>query len=558
MSQSRNIRICLENGGTLVRICDFGKGMSAQQIKDNLLTIGNKSDDDSVSDTRGFFRRGARDVTALGDVAFDSFRGSKWSQLIIRNDLSYSMNAEDQSIEEAPEVVRSWHAQSPEQSGTIVSLQMVPVHRVTLSREQCVSSLANLFQLRFAMADQTREIRFQFGENVAELDLVRYVFPKSMRVFEPKRFTVPGYEQFEAVFELFIVDSALARATDFRTAQSGVCVRSANTCYEMTYFDSRLQYDRVSQYFYGFLTTESIHALLVDYDRNGQTVTNPMLIVDPGRGHGLNVDHPFIRALYSIPQVYLRMAIQERSNFQEYASDFEDTDEPSEIKGLELVASRFINTESPRFFRYNSYMNSLALVVADIDKQYITSTLKVHEDIQVRPIATTIESSSSEIALFASTEEIMENNLKTLKQRYGDFVDEELLADSSVSAEKSTPPLSVKVTFEENDAEMNREYRVAYTLSHLTIKINLLHMKVATYYQFAPPTDDADVAPPRVVKKDPVTSLEYLKHLVTDAIAWICLTEKKGSAEQDPVHVMGEFLETKTKVYAAFMSSSKI
>jgi hypothetical protein len=555
LSKSRNILISIDQTGTLLRVCDFGKGMNAQQLRDNLLTIGN-NDDIENTDSRGFFRRGARDVTALGDITFDSFQGEKWSQLVIRSDLTFAFAAEDKNITDAPIVVQEWHARAPEQCGTIVSLQMMPVHRVMLSREECGSSLTNLFQLRFAMADESREVKFQFGDNEQSLDLLRYVFPVSMRVFDAKRFIVPGYEQFQAVFELFVVDVPITQSTDFRTVQSGVCVRSANTCYEMTYFDSRLQYDRVSsQYFYGFLTTESIHAMLVDYDLHGPSEANPMLIVDPGRGHGVNIDHPFIKALYSIPQVYLRLAIEERSSTTEYTSEFKDNDQLNEISGLELVASQFINTESPRFFRYNAYMNSLALVVADIDRQYTISALKVHTDVKVQASnATTIESSSSEIPLFASTQEMMENNIKTLKQRYGDFVEEPQLADSHVSTEEKTPPLSVKVSFEENDRELDREYRVSYALSNLTIKINLLNIKVATYYHFA--AQSADDAVPRIAKKDPIRSPEYLKHLVTDAIAWLCINEKQNNGDSSSLRVMGEFLEAKTKVHAAFLTTT--
>ena len=547
-SASRDICITIDPSATLLRVADHGTGMTFASMQENLLNVGNRSKSEENVHKRGFFRRGARDVTAIGNVTFDSCRDGKWSQITINSDLTYIVGAEDAAMDESvPEFVREWHAKSPDNTSTVVTLQLMPIHKVDLSAPECAEQITTLFQLRFLLADTERSISLKYmdKENV----LLRYHFPEAVEVFPTKFYSVPGYSNITAKFQLFMASAPIPVAKQHRSMQSGILVRSEHSNYDVTYFDSRLQFDRAnSQYFYGFLTTDGVHEMLADYDEHGPTTANPMLIVDPGRGHGINVDHPFIRALYSIPQVYLRMAIEERSKTTEYKY-IDLNDVLLELKGLEIAASRFVRAESPLLFQYANYLSTLALAVHDIDSQYTITNIVSYPDVDVKiKKVKKVEDSKIEIPVFSSVEDLMQKNKNVLKSLYGEQIHDESLADAEIMV-KESPSVTVKIVFEENSAQMEREFRIVYSISNLLIKINLCNTTVAQFYRFK--QDDGQTS----LEVEPVSdkSAFFLKMLVIDAVSWMCVTEDKHSSEaQIPGSVMENFFTSKHRVRIAF------
>jgi len=96
-------------------------------------------------------------------------------------------------------------------------------------------------------------------------------------------------------------------------------------------------------YIYGSVTCDYIAELMYELDRDGTSISNPFPILDPSRA-GLNIDHPFIKELYSIPRARVELLLQDMNSLHgtanikaENVSDF--------LRNLEMVGKNIVETE---------------------------------------------------------------------------------------------------------------------------------------------------------------------------------------------------------------------
>ena len=79
---NKKIHIHLDYNGIL-KVTDQAIGLNGDDMKKCFLQVGNYT---SQENNRGFFSRGAKDISALGDVYFESIRDNKYSKLLLDKD----------------------------------------------------------------------------------------------------------------------------------------------------------------------------------------------------------------------------------------------------------------------------------------------------------------------------------------------------------------------------------------------------------------------------------------------------------------------------------------
>ena len=72
--KNKDIHIHLNYRGQLI-VTDQAIGLTSDQMRKCFLQVGNFT---STNDNRGFFSRGAKDISALGDIYFESIKDNKY------------------------------------------------------------------------------------------------------------------------------------------------------------------------------------------------------------------------------------------------------------------------------------------------------------------------------------------------------------------------------------------------------------------------------------------------------------------------------------------------
>ena len=80
-----------------VKVRDRALGLTAKQLELCFLQVGTYTSDNT---SRGFFSRGAKDISALGDIYFNAIRDNKYSQCLLNTDAYGMINTADIDVTE--------------------------------------------------------------------------------------------------------------------------------------------------------------------------------------------------------------------------------------------------------------------------------------------------------------------------------------------------------------------------------------------------------------------------------------------------------------------------
>ena len=75
----KKINIHIDYNG-LLKVTDQALGLNSESMKKCFLQVGNYT---SQENNRGFFSRGAKDISSLGNVYFESIKDDKYSKLLL-------------------------------------------------------------------------------------------------------------------------------------------------------------------------------------------------------------------------------------------------------------------------------------------------------------------------------------------------------------------------------------------------------------------------------------------------------------------------------------------
>lgn len=308
----RTIDISTNRDKRSLIVADHAIGMSKDEMDNNLLKVGELS---AHTSARGLMGRGAKDITALGDVIFTSFNSNKINQLKIKNDMSYEwMIVEEDVTEESKDMYGMYS------NGFHVELLLKP--EVDLATDDLIHNyLCKNVYLRHIVMSENHPMLFN-GRKVV------YQYPKSKGEGKPvvdASFEIDGYPGVTADLKMYIAEDPIPGVSNSDLMEYGILLCSDTTVYEMTgckaespeFPNDHLWGNRMIRYVRGELRCNYIDYLARDISVNGPSIENPHMIIDPGRRHGLSKSHPFTKALFAVPYKFLEIVLNRVQDMQD-------------------------------------------------------------------------------------------------------------------------------------------------------------------------------------------------------------------------------------------------
>jgi len=354
---------------TTAIVTDNALGLTSSQLDTCFLQVGNYTASDG---SRGFFSRGAKDISALGNVYFNTIKNDKYSQCMIDSDAYGSINISDV---DATQDIRSTYGIPYPNNGLSVSISLLPMFQ-NIDIDNLYEILCNTGVLRDINADSKNNIILRSFTNGVQTynSRITYSYPKSVPLLDIQ-YIVPNYPDVTARFVVNKSSKPIPQPKLESELEFGFLVKDSTSIYEVNTIDNKYRWNPYINYIYGYLECDAIKQYLMDYDINGPTEKNPYPIIDPSRLSGLNKIHPLIINLMSIPLVRVDMILRELNGKMATQSitltDINDLLDELTKFGLDLLKDDHINvTFTP------SYDQNLIKAVQDDRANYVISEVQ--------------------------------------------------------------------------------------------------------------------------------------------------------------------------------------
>lgn len=540
-----------QNYGSII-VRDNALGLTGERMQECFLQVGKFTSDDK---SRGFFSRGAKDISSLGHVIFESIKDGMYSRVSIDND---SFGTTEVMNVEATEEIRKML--NIENNGLQVTIQLLEKVKISHPDVLC-EALPKIVSLRSIFSDDNYEMKFisHQGDEITT-QYLKYIFPKGDMIMEIK-YEVPGYQDVIATMKLFKCKEQLERHHQKKYQEFGFFIKSEKVIHDIDSFDHEMKFDPDLQYFWGYIECDKINDLMRDFDNDKKNKKNPFPIIDPNRINGINKSHPFYRALIQLPMKRMKLILDEMDETEELESlnNIDISKLTDILKDLNIISTDFvpsddhtlglfsdprgkliraIESERGKYVKVerNFFMNVFTFTGKGVDGD--TYTTGDGQKVKNRSLEKTIE---RENELDIDSDEEQENEFGVVNDKQSLFreVEDEEVGDSKkiyVYDKNSIPEQAVnesnryinakkdsrfRILFKK-DARRDYKFEIKRRINTITIKINIEHHLIRDYY-VDENMDISDLSP---------EGLLILQQIMTEAFTRLLLqNEGSQSAE---------------------------
>lgn len=347
----------VRNNLTSLIVTDQAKGMSYEEMINNLLTVGNYTAGDS---SRGMMGRGAKDCSFLGDITFTCIKDGKLNQLVIYQNRKADILQKDVEV-----TFETRLKYSILNNGCSVELKvdssLVP------EIKEVAQNLANNIYLRNILSNNTVILLLKEGEYNQRL---RFEYPPRKLIVSCD-YDIPEYNT-SAHFELYRYDAELPFQPKADLLNYGIVVGSNNSIYECSalyHIGSKIQdymWNTNIRLLSGVLICNDIDKIAREAANGNINDKNPFLLIDPNRRAGLAKDHPFTVALYTHAYHLLTMVID---RMQDHRDDkmMENGNASDVFNSLNDMLSELLPSESVLYtWRTKEDHESMAKIIDSI------------------------------------------------------------------------------------------------------------------------------------------------------------------------------------------------
>lgn len=300
-----------------VKVTDYAIGLSAQDIKNKIFKVGRQT---SSHGKRGYFSRGAKDISAIGNIFFESIFDLKYSKGFINTEGQCSLLVNNQEV--TGEIRTETGIMD---CGTAVTI---------LFKDTLIVNKQDILQWNlenhYALHDILNIMENKIYLNNILLQTIKY----DGKLIVDLEYQVSNYPDAIIKFELYRVNEPIPEPMNERYLRFGILISSDTTVYECSCLYNVLRYNPAMPYLYGRIHCPYIDTLMYQIDENGENDSNPFPIIDHSRINGLNKNHPFTQALFSIPYQRLNYILNKLNdelnpesfqpeNLKDFLSDFE-------------------------------------------------------------------------------------------------------------------------------------------------------------------------------------------------------------------------------------------
>lgn len=350
-----------------ILVRDKAIGMTGDEMKDKLFKVGQYSIDDQ--EARGFFSRGAKDISILGDVTFESIRFGKYSKAIIKQDTTCLLEISD--IDVTQEIRNK--LELPD-NGMTVRIDLLDIH-ADFTYENIARDLNYNVYLRDILMTKTDCLNLYHFDYLNDKTTVYnqeqlHYDPYTGKLLLDLEFNVPDYPNAKAKFTVYLTDEPIPQPNKEKQLEFGFLVKSESTIHEVSTLQDRFRYHPFINYIFGRLECDYINYLLYDLDKNGASTTNPSTVIDPSRRYGLNRDHPFVQKLLEIPLLRLDF-ILENINSQLSGENVEVSGLDDMLLDLEKLGFNYLENDTTALSWMPDYQAELIKAIEDTREKYV-------------------------------------------------------------------------------------------------------------------------------------------------------------------------------------------
>ena len=281
--------ITIDSSQRTLTISDRAEGMSKEDLDNKIVHKGEQTSGilDGLN-VRGGLGRGAKDISNLGAVTWESVKDGMYSTLHIKED--FMINPDD--FFERPVKTSDLENMNLKsgQNGTKTTIKISKPPFRTF--QKLYEQLSKDYALRDIFSDPSADYKLQ--DKKAKPKKISYTPPKQQKRYEEEG-TIPGYSEATYTLEINKLDEPDTELRD-RTAPSGILIVGRKTIYEKKHFKNAIHSNKIS----GRLTIPYLDELIKEVgedQKNGisSNTKNPSLIINTDRT--LNKEHPFYQAL---------------------------------------------------------------------------------------------------------------------------------------------------------------------------------------------------------------------------------------------------------------------
>lgn len=539
---NKQINIQITNPDTIT-VVDNAIGLTGEEMEKCFLQVGTYTADENTS--RGFFSRGAKDISAIGNITFSAIKNGKYSECYLNTDAYGKMIVMDFDVTDEIRIEKGiW------ENGVCVEIKLLPNYQnvdVNLLKQ----SIAKTDVLRDILTDETINVTISG-------DRIQYRYPDGELILDME-YIIPNYPDYNAKFVVYKSNTAIPQPIKESEMEFGFLIKDTTTIYEVSTLDSRFRWNPYMNRVYGYIKSEGVHQMLIDYDKNGASQNNPYPIIDPSRITGINKEHPYIKSMFSIPLVRIDNILRELNKSISMnmvkISDMNDL-----MEELNKYGDNLLRNEKIQLTYVPSYDDKLIKAIQAERSKYVTyektyeSNMEVTENEKDKYIQDEINKNESDLG--SGSQYVYDEENRTVinisKLMGGDVVDStenvvDVLPQDIIDILQKNPYIyktsddgKIKKLYvfskgnlethspEQNTVMMERKkFQIVFikdiniqnryiyeTEDGITIKINLNNPIVSKYLT----SDITDIQDIKSTK-----SMLYMKEMITDVLADIIL-----------------------------------
>ena len=343
VQQNRRIEIEINETPHWLKCRDHGSGLRADDLEKCFLQVGKYT---SKITNRGFFSRGAKDVSALGNVTFESIKDGYYSSCIITYDSKGGILCRDEPVtEELRNTLKL------DGNGTVVTVDFNPAHKYVLF-DKLKLEIQQHYALRELLMQTTSRVSLS-GEGKSHI--IGYVPPKGKKILQMS-YTVPNYPEAIVNFTLNLTDTDIQNPIKNAWGlNNGIMIKHGSACHWISFINQSVENDPCWRYLYGSIDCPYIATMMYDFDTNGPSQKNPSPVIDPSRKSGPNMGHPFIQWMLSITHYKLEIVLdnlRDRYDFNELFLDDVTIMDDINLLANELLELSFIQRKAKELEPY--------------------------------------------------------------------------------------------------------------------------------------------------------------------------------------------------------------
>lgn len=467
---------------------DHAIGMTGTDAVTKLLQVGEYT---STEESRGFFSRGAKDITSLGGAIFESIKDGFYSKVgIDKNSMATTY------ILDLPVTEELRASTGIEENGLKVTLSLLSQYWINDPFNHLERVRSN-FALRdiFSNLDNIVNFRLWSPEGfIAYETRIVYAYPVWDEVVFDRDYVVPGYEHVTAHFTLYRCNKKMQEKSSQSELEYGILVQSGKVVHENTFIKPYLRHHVAMPHLYGRIRCDHINELMYSLERDGRSDANPFTVLDPSRRTGVNIDHPFVRQLYSVPGLLLDVYVKKLAS-QLMGKELSSKTVTNLIQNLEIFTSELIHDSKvySAWLERSRSESEMIRALVDVDKHYVAAnpnSIEMKCEItEEHPLPDNYNSAIREFIFDKPSQATLQTlNVKS----YGTLerIDEPMPDVPYVKASKDKPIFHIRFTDQDDPPY---RYQIYKNQAEIIMTIHLKDHFVSRYFSVNPLTGQIDV-----------------------------------------------------------------